>query len=281
MPTFGRVPKSGCVPLGYSLDHIGPMARSARDCATMLSIIAGFDPSDESCADRPVDDYATGLDGSLAGVRIGVERAHHFPEEADPALAGSFDDALEVLTGLGAELVEVSLPYYEEMRAALMVTSRAESLAYHRQDLRDRWNDYFEATRLAVVRGTLASGADYVQAQRVRRLTQRKVLDLFGTIDAVVGPTSATPATAYADLRARMIDGGAMRLSFTSYWNAMGLPALVTPMGFNAQGLPLSMQIAGRPFDEALVLKVGDAYQQMTDWHLRVSPLVSAVLATV
>jgi aspartyl-tRNA(Asn)/glutamyl-tRNA(Gln) amidotransferase subunit A len=278
-PTFGRVPKSGCTPLGYSLDHIGPMTRSARDCATMLAVIAGYDPSDECCADRPVDDYVGGLTGSLAGVRIGVERAHHFPPEADPALRGAFDAAVDALVALGADVVEVSLPYYDEMRAALMVTSRAEALAYHRADLRERWGDYFEATRLGVARGVMGSGADYVQAQRVRRLTQRRLADLFGEVDAVVGPTSATPATAYADLRDRMIDGGAMRLSFTSYWNAMGLPALVTPMGFNAAGLPLSLQIAGRPFEEALVLKVGDAFQQVTDWHLQVAPLVTAVLA--
>jgi aspartyl-tRNA(Asn)/glutamyl-tRNA(Gln) amidotransferase subunit A len=277
-PTFGRVPKSGCTPLGYSLDHIGPMARSARDCATMLSVIAGFDPSDESCADRPVDDYLIGLDGSLAGVRVGVERAHHFPEEADPALASTFDAAIEVLAGLGADVVEVSLPYYAEMRAALMITSRAEALAYHRADLGLRWEDYFEATRLGVARGVMASGADYVQAQRVRRLAQRKLRDLFGSVDVIVGPTSATPATAYGDMRARMLDGGAMRLSFTSYWNATGLPALVTPMGFTGDGLPLSLQIAGRPFEEAMVLKVGDAFQQSTDWHLRIAPLVGAVL---
>jgi aspartyl-tRNA(Asn)/glutamyl-tRNA(Gln) amidotransferase subunit A len=175
-------------------------------------------------------------------------------------------------------VVEVSLPYYDEMRSALMVTSRAEALAYHREDLKERWGDYFEATRLGVARGVMATGADYVQAQRVRRLAMRKLQHLYNQVDVIVGPTSATPATAYADMRARMIDGGAMRLSFTSYWNATGQPALVVPMGFNAAELPLSLQIAGRPFDEALVLKIGDAYQQATEWHLRVAPLVSSAL---
>jgi aspartyl-tRNA(Asn)/glutamyl-tRNA(Gln) amidotransferase subunit A len=254
------------------------MARSAWDCAAMLAVIAGYDASDETCAERPVDDYLSRLDGSLRGVRVGVERAHHFPEEADPALAATFEVAVKALARLGADVVEVTLPYYEEMRTATMVTSRAEALAYHRQDLQDRWPDYFEATRLGVARGVMANGADYVQAQRIRRLAQRSLQVLFGVVDVVVGPTSATPATAYTDLRARMIDGGAMRLSFTSYWNAVGQPALVTPMGFNAAPLPLSMQIAGRPFDEATVLKVGDAYQRVTDWHLHVAPSVTAAL---
>src|ERR1700730_662908 len=118
MPTFGRVPKSGCVPLGYSLDHIGPLARSARDCAAMLSIIAGYHPSDESCVDRPVDDYVGALTGDLTGVRIGVERAHHFPADADPALVGCFDAALSALESLGAELIEITLPHYHEVNAS-------------------------------------------------------------------------------------------------------------------------------------------------------------------
>jgi Asp-tRNA(Asn)/Glu-tRNA(Gln) amidotransferase A subunit family amidase len=277
-PTFGRVPKSGCAPLGYSLDHIGPMARSARDCAAMLSVIAGYDASDECCADRPVDDYLAALTGSLSGVRVGVERAHHFPEEADPALRETFEAAVAVLADLGATLVDVELPYYDELRVASMVTSRAEAMAYHLPDLQTRWDDYFAATRLGLARGALATGADYVQAQRVRRLAKGRLAELFQTVDLVVGPASPTAATSYADLPARMFDM-AMRLSFTSYWNAVGQPALVVPMGFNAAGLPLSLQIAGRPFEEATVLSAGDAYQGATTWHLQVAPMVTAAPA--
>lgn len=277
-PTFGRVPKSGCTPLGFSLDHIGPMTRSARDCATMLTVIAGYDPSDESCVDRPVDDYAAGLNGSLVGIRVGIERAHHFPPESDPAVSEAFEAAVEALAGLGAELVEVSLPYFDQMRTATTVTSRAEALAYHRTDMQSRWDDYFAATRVGVSRAVFASGADYVQAQRVRRLAKGRVAEMFKTVDIIVGPTSATAASSYDDLPGRMLES-AMRLSFTSYWNAVGHPALVVPMGFNAAGLPLSLQIAGRPFDEATILAAGDAYQRVTDWHLRVAPLITSAPA--
>lgn len=273
MPTFGRVPKTGCAPLGYSLDHIGPLARSARDCASVLGIIAGYDPSDIGCSTRPVPDYLTGLDGSLAGVTIGVEREHHFPAGADPALAGVFEASLEALASRGARLVDVSLPYYDETVAAAMLTMSAEAAAYHLPDLRDRWGDYFSATRHYVSQGVLSSAADYVQAQRVRRVVQGKLAELFADVDLVVAPTAAIPSPRYHDM-----DGDIsplFGLIFTTYWDAVGNPALVVPMGSNAAGLPLSLQIAGRPFEEALLLKAGDAYQQVTDWHLQVPPLAA------
>ena len=268
-PTFGRVPKSGVVPLGYSLDHVGPMARSARDCAAMLGIIAGYEPSDECCSAVAAEDYLAALDGTLRGVRIGVERAHHFPEDADPALAATFEAAVEVLSSLGATMVEVSLPYFEEMRAGLLATMLPEALAYHRDDLRSRWSDYYASTRVNIAFGALVESMDYVQAQRVRRLTQRCLGELFTGVDLVVMPTSPNPAQLIEEMAGNIVTR-LLRTSFTSYWNMMGLPALALPMGFNAAGLPLSLQIAGRAFEEARVLRAGDAYQGVTDWHLRV-----------
>lgn len=281
MPTFGRVPKSGCAPLGYSLDHIGPMARSAWDCAAMLEIIAGYHPSDESCADRPVDDYRAALTGDLSGVRIGVERAHHFPDDVDPALAGCFEAALAALSSRGAHLVDVSLPYFEEINVALMVTMAAEALAYHRGDMRDRWDDYFAGTRMTVVLGALESAADFVQAQRVRRVAQRELATVFGDVDLIVSPTTAVGANPYRAFEDPLWLSNFMHLIFTPYWDAVGNPAMAVPMGLTSNGLPLSLQIAGRPFEEALVLRAADAYQATTDWHLRVPPLAVRSTAPV
>jgi aspartyl-tRNA(Asn)/glutamyl-tRNA(Gln) amidotransferase subunit A len=278
MPTFGRVPKSGCTPLGYSLDHVGPLARSAWDCAAMLQILAGYDPSDPDCIDAPVPDYLAWLSGSLSGVRIGIERAHHFPDGADPAMSACFDDAIGVLRELGASTLEVSLPLYDEVQAALMPTCAAESLAYHMSDARTRWDDYFEATRAMLARGALVSGADYVQAQRVRRVAQRQLQRLWAEVDAIVTPTSAVGAFRYGDGALLDIER-LFKLVFTSYWDAVGTPALVVPMGFTASGLPLSLQVAGRAFDEQTVLNVGHAYQQLTSWHTAVPQLVTEVQA--
>jgi aspartyl-tRNA(Asn)/glutamyl-tRNA(Gln) amidotransferase subunit A len=271
--TYGRVPKSGCIPLGFTLDHVGPMARSAWDCAAMLNSLAGSDSSDPASATFPVTDYLTGLEDGIRGLRVGVERAHHFPPEADSRLAQTFDAALAELESLGARLTDVSLPLYDQARAATMLSSFAEGLAYHRSDLRQYWNDYFAGSRQTVSRGAFMSGADYVQAQRVRRVVQAALHELFETVDVIVMPTAAVAAprldAGIADITAER----ARRNSFTPYWNAVGYPTLVVPMGQAANGLPLSVQIAGRPFDEVTILRTGHTYQKVTDWHLRVPPL--------
>ncbi|UBU17495.1 amidase [Nonomuraea gerenzanensis] len=288
MPTFGRVPKSGVAPLGYSLDHVGPLARSARDCAAVLEVIAGYHPSDPDCVDLPLDlawqsGSSEGLpggwgSGSLEGLRVGVVREHHFPGDADPAVAPAFEAALATLTGLGATLTEVRLPYWHEMLTANLVTACAEALAYHRNDAATRWADYFAATRAMLARGALISGADYVQAQRVRRVAQDAVARLFDGVDVIVTPTASMGAPTYdslTDAEGRIDVEAMFAQVFTQYWDCVGNPVLVVPMGFTEAGLPLSLQLAGRPFEEATILRAGDAYQRLTDWHLRVPALAA------
>jgi aspartyl-tRNA(Asn)/glutamyl-tRNA(Gln) amidotransferase subunit A len=278
MPTFGRVPNAGCVPLGYSLDHIGPLARSARDCGAMLQTFAGGDPRDPYAVDLPVPDFLAGLDGSLAGLRIGVERANHLGVDAeeDPAVAATFEAAVERLGVLGATVVEVEIPHYAEALVAAMITCVSESLAYHREDLRTRAEDYFRANRSMYPLGACFTGADYIQAQRVRRVAQRSLARVFADVDLIATPGAVRVAPTYE----RMLAGGTFDILdgvHTMYWDAVGNPALVVPMGFNAGGLPLSLQLAARPFEEALLVRAGDAYQQATDWHLRVPPLAAGV----
>jgi aspartyl-tRNA(Asn)/glutamyl-tRNA(Gln) amidotransferase subunit A len=275
MPTFGRVPKSGCVPLGYSLDHIGPMARSAADCALMLGVLAGYDPSDACAVDLPVPDYPAALTGDLTGLRIGVDRLDRFAgADEDPALPAVFEAALAELRAAGAELVPVELPYYQEMTVADMVTMLAEALAYHAPDLRGRWSDYFEGTRRIIGMGAFFTAADYVQAQRVRRVAQQALAELYREVDLVVTPTASRGASPIGEGIGDFLTGGGMRAVHTGYWDSVGNPVLSVPMGFTGTGLPLGLQVAGRPFDEATVLRAGDAFQRRTDWHLRVPELV-------
>ncbi|GAA4560163.1 amidase [Pseudonocardia xishanensis] len=279
MPTFGRVPKSGCVPLGYSLDHIGPMARSAVDCASVLEVIAGPHASDPDCVDAPFAAPPLG-EGDLAGLRVGVVREGHFPDGADPALPGLFDDAVAQLTALGATVVEVELPYRAEMMTADMVTMAAEALAYHRTDMSTRWTDYFAATRAILAQGAMVSGADYVQAQRMRRAAQLALRGLFADVDVVVCPTlsvAAPPLAGYLDGTAEILE--LFTHIHTGYWDSVGNPVLALPMGHSAAGLPLSLQIAGRPFEEATLLRAGAAFQRATTHHLRVPLLVTAETA--
>ena len=273
MPTFGRVPTAGCAPLGYSLDHIGPLTRKARDCGHFLAAIAGDDPRDPYTV--PTPPMAFGETSSLKGMRIGYDRVNHFNEHADSELEPAFDASLASLRELGAELVEVELPLYQETLTALWVTMRSEAAAYHMPDFQTRWEDYYRFTRLMVGGGAVTTAADYVLAQRVRRAAQRKLGALFDGVDAIVMPTAATGAPSYAE-----IDSGGManRMGsiFTSYWDAVGNPALVVPMGFSSESLPLSLQIAGRPFAEEAIVAVGDAYQSVTDWHTRTPPVLAA-----
>lgn len=267
--TFGRVPKSGCVPLGYSYDHIGPLARSAWDCAAMLAVLAGHDSGDATSVDVPVADYLGALSGSLDGMRIGVDPLLDKSALTVPELSSVLDAALAQLRAAGAEIVPVELPLYAELTTATLVGMAAESYAYHRPDLRTRWNDYGAGTRMQVVTGALVASGDYVQAQRVRRVGQRRIAELFTEVDLVVTPTSACGAPPLDKLGFDDI----VEALHTPYWNALGNPAMSVPMGFTTTGLPLGMQLAGKPFDEAAVLAAGHAYQQRTDWHLRVPDL--------
>jgi aspartyl-tRNA(Asn)/glutamyl-tRNA(Gln) amidotransferase subunit A len=268
MPTFGRVPKSGCVPLGYSLDHIGPLARSAADCAAVLAAIAGYDPSDPDCVDAP---FAAGSYRDLSGLRIGVVMDDHLSDEADPALRPAFEAAVSVLAAHGADVFETRLPLWAEVSTANMVTMVSEAFAYHRQDLRDRWADYFSGTRGLIALGALISGADYVQAQRVRRVAQQALGDLFSQADLIVCPTLKTGALSYESLMedGKPSIGKLTRLINTGYWDSVGNPVLAVPIGFTDSEMPLSMQIAAAPFAESAALRAGQVYQENTGWHLR------------
>ncbi|TQS45802.1 amidase [Cryptosporangium phraense] len=263
-PTYGRVPRTGGVPMGWSTDTIGPMATTARDCALLLSVIAGASPLDPSAAEVAVPGYLDALTGDLAGVRIGVDRLSS--PVADPSLDSVLDAALAELAALGADLVEVSLPLYPEIAAASIVLTLSEALAYHRADFALRASDFFANTLATIGVAEDFTAADYVQAQRVRRAGQEAVSALFDDVDLVVTPTAAVAATPY-DRLDRMFESGEFFAVYAPYWNVVGNPALSVPMGFTPDRMPLGLQIVGAPFDEGLVLRAGDAYQQRTAWH--------------
>lgn len=303
LPTFGRVPAAGCLPLAYSLDRVGPLARGARDCSAVLSVIAGGrDGGGTTASGRGAAGSGGGkagrrsrgapgglelpfaeprFGGGLDGLRVGVAREHHFPADGDPALPGVFDAAVSVLAGLGADAVEVRLPYWRELITAVFVTAAAEGLAHHRAGLSRRWDDYSVAARGLLATGALVSGADYVQAQRVRTVAQRAVDALFADLDVLVCPTAsigAPPFDALADAAGHQDHAGVFGKVHTPYWNALANPVLAVPMGVTGTGLPLSLQIAGPVADEATVLRVGDAFQERTDWH-RLAPDPAAYAA--
>ncbi|WP_245645390.1 amidase [Pseudonocardia acaciae] len=274
MPTFGLVPRSGCVPLGYTVGRVGPMARTARDCAALLAVIAGEHPADPDSAGTRFHPVPPATD-DLTGLRVGVVRAEHFPAGSDPGLAGAFDQAVGVLAAAGASVEEVTLPYWREAITVTMVSAYCEGLAYHRGDLSERWDDYFAASRGLLARGALISGADYVQAQRVRKVAQVAIARLFERVDVVACPTAAIGAPALDQLAneaGHQDDEGSFGMIRTPYWNALGNPVLAVPIGPGAAGLPLSMQLAGPAFGDATILRAGEAYQLRTGWHRDLPP---------
>lgn len=266
-PTFGLVPKSGCVPLGFTYDHIGPLARTVADCAALLQVIAGADPSDATSVSAPAVDYLAELDGDLRGRRVGVARAATVEGPyCTPGVADAFDAALAVLVDAGATLVDIDFPFWTELSSGCFAGFFSEALSWHRDRLAGRWDDYGVDTRMALAQGALISGAEQSQIQRVRRVGRAAVTQLFGAVDLIATPTTGTPAFPFASGADRELRLGSL---FTPVYNSLGLPALAVPMGFE-NGLPVSLQLAGPWFADAAVLRAGHAYQSRTDWHGRV-----------
>jgi aspartyl-tRNA(Asn)/glutamyl-tRNA(Gln) amidotransferase subunit A len=263
-PTWSRVSRYGVIPLAYSLDHVGPITRTVRDAALMLNVIAGHDPNDSTSSRNPVPDYAQSLGADLKGTRIGVIRELNHGLSDD--VSRSFSGALKQLTALGATVEEVSIPSIET--AALAVTTTimfAEALEYHQEWIRTRPNDYGDDVRRPLEMGMAIPASSYVRMQRARARILAEALDALEGRDVLVAPGSAIAAPKIDDatiMSNSRLDLVQEILRFTPAFNATGQPALAIPTGLSPEGLPLSMQIIGRPFDEAAVIRVADAYER-------------------
>ena len=266
-PTYGRVSRYGVVPLSWSLDHAGPMARTVEDTALILAAIAGYDHRDPASADAPVADYTGGLTAGVSGLRLGVPRAwFDHMEGTDPEVMSAFESALEVLGKLGAELVTLDSEPFIESRPVNMTILIAEAYAYHEETLRSRRQDYGEGVRNSVLAGAFYSAADYIQAQRARGELIARFREIFRDVDAVLSPTMARPAGRFDTLD----PAAAFKTpNYSNAFNLSGLPAISVPCGFSSEGLPIGLQVAGRAFEEATVLRIAHAYEQATPWHVR------------
>jgi aspartyl-tRNA(Asn)/glutamyl-tRNA(Gln) amidotransferase subunit A len=276
-PTYGRVSRAGAMPLSWSLDHIGPMTRTVADAALLLGLCAGADRDDPTASRRPVPDYLAALEMPVAGLAVGVPRGFYW-EGVDPEVAQGVRAAIEVLAGLGARVSEVTLPDPAVMNEVCNVIARSESASLHATLLRATPDRLQPAVRTRLEAGLQISAHDYLQALRLRgRLTREVVGGVLATVDVVACPTipEAAPAIALvtagapAEIVARM--GRFSRL--TRPWNGLGLPVLSLPCGFTADGRPFGLQLAGRPFDEATLLRLGHAYERVAGFWRRRPPL--------
>jgi len=264
-PTYGRVSRTGLIPLSPSLDHAGPMTWTVRDSAMLLQAIAGYDANDPASAAVSVPNFTVGLGSSSINCRIGIIRNFYERDElANVEVRAALEQAYLTLRNLGAQLIDVGLPPLSEFTACGVIILLAEGFTIHEQDLQQQPHLYGEACSCLLKLGAFLSAADYLQAVRRRRELCFEVEQAMANIDVLVTATQlrAAPQITHEYQLAESISPDPM-IPF----NVTGLPALAVCCGFDANGLPLSMQIIGKPFDEATVLAVGDAYEQATPWR--------------
>lgn len=274
-PTFGRVSRFGIVPLSWSLDHAGPLTRSAADAAAALQVLAGHDPRDPGSSSASVPDYLAGINDGVRGMRIGVPSNFYF-DLLEPEVEATVRAAIDDLRAEGAEIVNVELPMIDVLMAVEYGLLMPEASAFHRDTLRTHSDLYADDVRALLEAGELVPATDYVAAMRTRGSIQTAWKQMFVTqrLDAVVAPTSpivapprGLPSVVWPDGTEESVIDSLIRFSAAA--NVTGLPSVAVPCGFSTSGLPTSFQIIGRPFDEAGILRIAATYEQRSDTMFR------------
>ena len=275
-PTYGLVSRSGLTPLSWSLDHPGPMVRTVEDAALTMNAIAGHDPNDPASARVEVPDYTTALTGDVRGLRIGVVR-EYFEAPLDPEVEQSVREAIAVLESLGAVVTDVSFPMFNDSQAISGAILMTEAAAYHRDLLATDGDKLYPPVRLRLEAGLFVSAADYLRAQQARSVFDRQARGLLEQVDLLAGPTEPITAPKLLEERVQAGERGigttAALTQYTRPYNLTGFPAISVPCGFSEAGLPIALQLAGRPYDELTVLRAAHAYEQATEWSGRRPPI--------
>jgi aspartyl-tRNA(Asn)/glutamyl-tRNA(Gln) amidotransferase subunit A len=264
--TWSRVSRYGVIPLGDSLDHVGPITRTVRDAALMLGVLAGHDSNDSTSSREPVPDYARAMEGEIKKIRVGVVKELH--GGLSDEVASAFDAAIKQLGSLVAIVDEVSIPGYEMAATIATNIMWAEAFEYHERWFRERPGDYGRDFLRTLEAGMMTQAGNYVRSQRARAVVLAQAMEALSNHAVLIAPTVAIPAPLIRGLRAVLptgeaVDMVAAALRFTAPFNVTGQPALTLPTGLSSEGLPLSMQIVGKPFDEATVLRVAAAYEHV------------------
>ena len=281
-PTYGRVSTYGVIPLSWSLDHVGPIARSAEDCAILFDAIASYDPRDPNSVSGPPGKASVTLIGgvegrgplSLQGIKLGIP-SESYVAPLDPEVRAAWHAALLVMQEEGAEVVDLELqpPTMDTYRTIQM--PEASLTHMERGWLTEYLDDYTEKTRLRLLQGQTIPAVDYLRAQQQRRAFSSNLRSIMQGINALVLPTLPVPAILIEQAdKDILVDGvtenaTAALLRLTMPFNLAGLPAISLPCGFTSDGLPIGLQVVGKPFEEAMILRIAHAYQQLTDWHRR------------
>jgi aspartyl-tRNA(Asn)/glutamyl-tRNA(Gln) amidotransferase subunit A len=269
-PTYGRVSRAGAMPLAFSLDHVGPLARSAEDAALMLRTIAGHDPDDATTSRRPVPDYLAGLERGAKGLRIAVPDTY-FYDRIDPAVEAPVRQSLEIYRRIGAELVPVRVSAIDTANELTALLISVEAAAYHARWLKERREDYGRQTLSRLLGGLAVPATRYLEALSLRAPTlARFVEEVFGRADVLHVPMLPMPVPTIAETDVGAGPSATEMLIHigrnTRVFNYLGLPAFSVPCGFTPNGLPVGFQLVGRPFDEARLFQAARAYERETPW---------------
>ena len=268
-PSWGRVSRYGVMPGSWSMDQVGPISRTVEDAAITLGAIAGYDPKDPYSRDVPVPDYRRALDVDLKGIRVGAIKEMIHNEIVDCEVRDAVIKAGSVLADLGATVEEVSLPLTPHVGTITDALTQVESAATYRDWIKDRRHDFGHANQIEILAGSIIPAQAYYKAQKLRDLVRRQIQEAQESYDVLILPTSKSCAPRLEDdpviTSKEMVV--AMTLVMTRPFNLANAPAVSINCGFNSQGLPVGLQIGGRPFEEETVLKVAHAYEQNTPWH--------------
>ena len=269
-PTYGSSSRAGIYPLCWTMDHAGPLARSVEDIAFLFQPLVGPDGRDISVVEHDFPDMRSQFSRDLKGLKIGIPD-RYFYDQSQPEVESAVHDAIATLVELGAEVKHVDIPHIEYAAAAAMVLYLSEGTAYHDDDIGNKAELYTDQVRLFLELGNYVLAKDYLHAQRFRTLLGQSMADALREVDVLATPTM--PITAqrlgqeFVDIRGQNESVFGALLRNTEPFDLTGLPALVMPCGIAENKMPISLQIAGRPYDEARLLRVGHSFQQSTNWH--------------
>ncbi len=269
-PTYGRVSRYGVMPGVRSMDTVGPLARTVADCAMTLAAISGRDPKDKMSSSEPVPDYQAALTGTIQGLKIGIVKEMLYADVVEEEIRQSVLDAIATLKNLGAEVVELSIPLAANA-GAINGAIRVEAPITHGELLRNRPSEIAHDNRIGYLVGAIMPASAYYKGLRLRSLLRDQVLAAFGSVDILLTPSNGVAAQL---LEPDPVIDSKAKVSRTPWllattFSLANVPALSVPCGFTANDLPIGLQLAGRPFEESTVFRVGHSYEQATDWHAR------------
>jgi len=270
-PTYGRVSRNGVLGLSWSMDHVGPMTRTTEDCALLMNVLAGHDPLDPASSKEPVPDFTSGINRGLNGLKIGVPQDYFFTDSVDPEIVSSVHAAIELMANNGAEIVDLPMPWVDKGRRINMGVMYPEATSVHEKMLAEHADKYSPSVRHRIQFGFNVSAIDYVRAQRARQWFSHQMAESMKKVDVLITPSVPIQTPTIADCTpapGKTAAGGELA-NFTGVFDTTGQPSHSIPCGFTTSGMPIGMMITGHPFDESTVLRVGNAFEKLTNWHQR------------